>query len=129
MKILGGELEAMLPTCTAGSKNTPGDAPAVAEGEYRWHLSTSFNYLKGDYGTGEDTEVIYVPFTFGVRLDRFRLSLTLPYLRQTSQNVVLTGGGVAAKKKNQPSPSATSCSARRISCSRNGRCFPRSSPT
>jgi Putative MetA-pathway of phenol degradation len=84
------------------------DAPAVAEGEYRWHLSTSFNYLKGDYGTGEDTEIIYVPFTFGVRLDRFRLSLTVPYLHQTSQNVVLTGGGVAAKnKKNQPSPSTT----------------------
>jgi len=83
------------------------DAPAVAEDEYRWYLSTSFNYLKGDYGTGEDTEIIYVPFTFGVRLDRFRLSLTVPYLHQTPQNVVLTGGGVAAKKKNQPSPSTT----------------------
>src|SRR4029450_13931950 len=82
--------------------------PALAEDDYRWHLSTSFNYLKGDYGTGEDTEIIYVPFTFGVRLDRFRLSLTVPYLHQTSQNVVLTGGGVAAKnKKNQPSPSTT----------------------
>jgi hypothetical protein len=86
-----------------------GAVPAFAEdepAEPRWHLSTSFNYLKGDYGTGEDTEIIYVPFTFGIRLDRFRLGLTVPYLRQTSQNVVLTGGGVAAKK-NQQSPSTT----------------------
>jgi Putative MetA-pathway of phenol degradation len=87
----------------------PEDAPTFAEDESRWHLSTSFNYLKGDYGTGKDTEIMYVPFTFGVRLDRFRLSLTVPYLRQTSQNVVLTGGGVAAKKKDtQAAPSTES---------------------
>jgi hypothetical protein len=85
-----------------------GATPAFAEDEPLWHLSTSFNYLKGDYGTGEDTEIIYVPFTFGIRLDRFRLGLTVPYLRQTSQDVVLTGGGVAAKKgKNATAASTT----------------------
>jgi hypothetical protein len=77
-----------------------GAGPAFAEDE-RWHLSTSFNYLKGDYGTSDDVEIIYVPFTFGVRLDRFRVGLTIPYLRQTSQDVVLTGGGVASKKGRQ----------------------------
>jgi Putative MetA-pathway of phenol degradation len=85
--------------------------PAVTEDEYRWHLSTSFNYLKGDYGTDEDTEIMYVPFTFGVRLDRFRLNLTVPYVRQTTQNIVLTGGGVAAKK-NRASPSTTTTESR-----------------
>jgi Putative MetA-pathway of phenol degradation len=84
-----------------------GATPAFAEDEPLWHLSTSFNYLKGDYGTGEDTEIIYVPFTFGIRLDRFRLGLTVPYLRQTSQDVVLTGGGVATKKGKQVAASTT----------------------
>src|SRR5512132_3718332 len=82
-----------------------GTVPAFAEDEPRWQLSTSFNYLKGDYGTGQDIEIMYVPFTFGVRLDRFRLGLTVPYLRQTSQNVVLTGGGVAVKKDKQAASS------------------------
>jgi hypothetical protein len=85
-----------------------GATPAFAEDEPRWNLSTSFNYLKGDYGTSEDTEIMYVPFTFGVKLDRFRLGLTVPYLRQTSQNVTLTGGGVAVKKKAQQAPSTES---------------------
>lgn len=84
-----------------------GATPAFAEDEPRWHLSTSFNYLKGDYGTAEDTEIMYVPFTFGVKLDRFRLGLTVPYIRQTSQNVTLTGGGVAVKKKEQQAAPST----------------------
>jgi Putative MetA-pathway of phenol degradation len=89
-----------------------GAVPAFAEDEpaeprWGWHLSTSFNYLKGDYGTGEDTEIIYVPFTFGIRLDRFKLGLTVPYLRQSSQNVVLTGGGVAKKEKQAATAAST----------------------
>ncbi len=85
-----------------------GALPAFAEDESRWVLSTSFNYSKGDYGTGEDTEIIYVPLTFGVRLDRFSLGLTVPYLHQTSQTVAVTGGGVAVKKGKQAAPSAPS---------------------
>jgi len=76
-----------------------GAGPAVAEDDSRWYLSTSVNYLKGDYGTNDDVEIVYVPVTFGVRLDRLNLGLTVPYFRQTSQDVVLTGGGVAEKKK------------------------------
>jgi hypothetical protein len=83
-----------------------GAGPALAQDdEPRWQLSSSFNYLKGDYGTDDDVEIIYVPFTFGVKLDRFRASLTLPYIRQTAQNVVVTGGGVA--KKNRRSSTTT----------------------
>ena len=78
-----------------------GAVPALAQEGPRWSLSTSFNYSTGDYGTGEDTELIYVPFTFGVRLDRFGLGLTVPYLRQTSQTVTVTGGGVAVRKDKQ----------------------------
>ena len=53
--------------------------PASAQDGPRFSLSSSFNYSKGDYGTSEDTEIIYVPFTFGVKLDRFGLRLTVPY--------------------------------------------------
>src|SRR6266511_3076965 len=75
-----------------------GAVPALVADGPRFSLSSSFNYSKGDYGTSEDTEIIYVPFTFGVKLDRFELRLTVPYIRQTSQTVTLTGGGVAVRK-------------------------------
>jgi outer membrane putative beta-barrel porin/alpha-amylase len=77
-----------------------GAAPALAEDDpLRWALSTSFNYSEGDYGTGANTTLIYVPFTLGVRpIDRLDLSLTIPYLRQSSQNIVITGGGIAPSK-------------------------------
>ncbi len=77
-------------------------SPAAAEDEPRWSLSSSVNYSVGDYGTGKDTTLIYVPFTLGVKpIDRFSLSLTIPYIRQTSQTVVITGGGVAVRKDKQ----------------------------
>lgn len=78
-----------------------GAAPARAEDTLRWSLSTSFNYSEGDYGTGANTSLIYVPFTVGVTLDRLGLGLTVPYIRQTSQTVSLTGGGVAVRKDKQ----------------------------
>src|SRR5207245_2265312 len=71
-----------------------GAAPALAEDEPRVKLSTSVNYSIGDYGTGKDTTIVYVPFTLGVRpFDRFWLSVTIPFIYQDTQNVVLTGGG------------------------------------
>jgi hypothetical protein len=77
-----------------------GVPPAVAQDEPRVSFSTSVDYSVGDYGTGKDTTLVYVPFTLGVRpFDRFWLNLTVPYIYQTGQNVVLTGGGVAVKGK------------------------------
>src|SRR2546427_8074315 len=87
--------------------------PALAEDEPRFSLSTSVNYSVGDYGTGKDTTIVYVPFTLGVRpLDRFWLNVTVPFVYQDSQNVVLTGGGVASRKEQkgklaQPARSTT----------------------
>src|SRR2546428_5035918 len=78
-----------------------GAVPVLAQDEPRVSLSTSVDYSVGDYGTGKDTTLLYVPFTRGVRpFDRFWLKVTVPYLYQTSQNVVLTGGGVAVKGKS-----------------------------
>src|SRR5207245_6432419 len=76
-----------------------GAAPALAEDEPRVKFSTSVNYSVGDYGTNKDTTIVYVPFTLGVRpLDRFWLSVTVPFIYQYTQNVVVTGGGVASRK-------------------------------
>jgi outer membrane putative beta-barrel porin/alpha-amylase len=90
-----------------------GAGPALAQDEPRVKFSTSVNYSIGDYGTGKDTTIVYVPFTLGVRpFDRFWLSLTVPFIYQDTQNVVLTGGGVASRKNQkgkaaQPATSTT----------------------
>jgi hypothetical protein len=90
-----------------------GVRPALAQDEPRVKFSTSFNYSIGDYGTDKDTTIIYVPFTLGVRpVDRFWLGLTVPFIYQDTQNVVLTGGGVASRKNQkgkaaQPATSTT----------------------
>ena len=78
-----------------------GAMPALADDDDpRWLFSSSVNYSIGDYGTNKDTTIVYVPFTFGVRpVDTLWISLTVPYLYQNSQNVVVTGGGVATRKK------------------------------
>jgi hypothetical protein len=77
-------------------------APAsAADDEPRVSFSTFVNYSVGDYGTGKDTTIVYVPFTLGVRpIDSLWISLTVPWIHQSSQNVVVTGGGVAARNKN-----------------------------
>ncbi len=75
-----------------------GVTPAFAE-DPGVSLATSVNYSVGDYGTGKDTTIIYVPFTLGVSpLDRLWLDATVPFIHQTTQNVILTGGGVASRK-------------------------------
>src|SRR5437899_5793691 len=77
-------------------------APVLAEDEPWVKFSTSVNYSVGDYGTNKDTKIVYVPFTLGVRpLDRFWLSVTVPFIYQDTQNVVLTGGGVASRKEQK----------------------------
>jgi hypothetical protein len=77
-----------------------GVTPALAQDEPRVSISTSINYSVGDYGTGKDTTLLYMPFTLGVRpFDRFWLNVTVPFISQTTQNVVLTGGGVAVRSK------------------------------
>src|SRR5438067_6112337 len=91
-----------------------GVTPALAaDGDPRFSFWTSVNYSVGDYGTGKDTTIVYVPFTLGVRpFDRFWLSVTVPFIYQDTQNVVVTGGGVASRKEQkgkfaQPARSTT----------------------
>ena len=75
-----------------------GAAPTGAE-DWRFSFSTSANYSRGDYGTGKDTTLLYVPFTLRVKpIEPLTLGVTVPYIRQTTQNILVTGGGVAVRK-------------------------------
>src|SRR5207253_10137454 len=79
-----------------------GAVPVLAQDEPRVSLSTSVNYSVGDYGTGKDTTIVYVPFTLGVSpLDRLWLSVTVPFVYQDTQNVIITSGGVASRKEEK----------------------------
>jgi hypothetical protein len=79
-----------------------GVAPALgADADPRLLFSNSVNYSIGDYGTSRDTRIVYVPFTLGVRpVDTLWISVTVPWIYQSSENVVLTGGGVAVRKED-----------------------------
>ncbi len=73
-------------------------APTWAQ-DWRFSLSTFVNYSRGDYGTTQDTTLVYVPFTLRAKpIEGLTLGLTVPYIRQTTQNIVVTGGGVAVRK-------------------------------
>src|SRR3989442_14205861 len=77
-----------------------GVTSALAEDHPRVSWSTSVNYSVGDYGTGKDTTIVYVPFTLGVSpLDRLWLSVTGPFVYQDTHNVIITSGGVASRKE------------------------------
>jgi len=79
-----------------------GVTSALAEDHPRLSLSTSVNYSVGDYGTGKDTTIVYMPFTLGVSpLDRLWLSVTVPFVYQDTQNVIITSGGVASRKEEK----------------------------
>ncbi len=72
--------------------------PAFAESS-RLSFSTSVNYSVGDYGTNQNTSLLYVPFTIRVTpIEPLTLGLTVPYIRQSTQSIVLTGGGVATRQ-------------------------------
>jgi len=76
--------------------------PAFAQDRPWLSFSSSVNYSVGDYGTDNDTTIVYVPFTLGVSpIDRLWLSVTVPFLYQDTQDVVITGGGVASRRQQK----------------------------
>jgi hypothetical protein len=54
-------------------------------------LSSGFDYTRGDYGTSEDTETLYLPVTLGIETGPFITKLTVPYLWSGGGSVI--GGG------------------------------------
>ena len=56
-------------------------------------FSTGFDYSSGDYGGSSDTDILYVPFTGKYMTSKYAIKMTVPYLRITSDELVVTSGG------------------------------------
>jgi len=74
--------------------------PAAARSS-DWKFSSSLNYDTGKYGTPDRTNSLYVPFTLKRYFSNAALSVTIPYVRQSSVGQVALVGGqpVRATKK------------------------------
>lgn len=62
-----------------------------------WQLSSSVNYDTGKYGTPYRTDSVYIPFTVTHYSRDTRVSVTLPWLRQSSSGAVTRVGGRPAR--------------------------------
>lgn len=70
--------------------------PAAVRAE-DWKFSSSVNYDTGKYGTSDRTNSVYVPFTLKRYYSNADLSVTLPYLRQSSTGQVAWVGGTPVR--------------------------------
>ncbi len=62
----------------------------------KFSFSTGATYITGDYGSTENTDIYFVPFTFKYKYDKLRLKLTIPYLEKTGPiNVIKDLGQVS----------------------------------
>lgn len=64
---------------------------AFAQGELS--AGAGLDYSKGDYGTGSETTIVAIPFMARYDLERWKLKLTVPYLRVTGEGDVIPGIG------------------------------------
>ena len=68
-------------------------AAAQEAGAYDWKIGTSLNYDTGKYGTGTRTDSVYIPLTLTRYYTGGQVSLTVPWLRQSSSGAVTRVGG------------------------------------
>ena len=58
-----------------------------------WVVSGGFDYTTGDYGTGDDTEILTLPFSARYEVDRWTYKLTVPFVRISGPSDVVSGVG------------------------------------
>lgn len=68
---------------------------AAAEGDFK--LGVGMEYTTGDYGTGQDTDILYIPAKFQYMPGRWVFGITVPYIA-ISGNGDVTGGAVVTNK-------------------------------
>jgi hypothetical protein len=56
------------------------NAGAASAEEKSWTFSTGADHSQGDYGSGQDTTIISVPFSASYGATRWRLGITVPYV-------------------------------------------------
>lgn len=96
-------LVCMFTAASAGAEASQGAAgPAV------WKFSSSFNYDTGKYGTPDRTNSVYIPFTLKRYFEDGDLSVTVPYLRQSSTGQVTWVGGKPVRVDKTPRAAAAS---------------------
>lgn len=83
------------------------EPPAPAESA-DWKFSSSVNYDTGKYGTSDRITSVYIPFTLKRYFDGADLSVTVPYLRQSSSGQVTWVGGKPVRVGRKMMSAATS---------------------
>jgi hypothetical protein len=62
--------------------------------EYRYGFGISPSFISGDYGTTDNVDVFYLPLVFKLYpSDRVRGSIVVPWVSQSSTQVISAGGG------------------------------------
>lgn len=65
-----------------------------AAAQVRWEASAGVDYSRGDYGGGEDTELVYAPVGLRATTTRWRLDVAVPYVRIEGPVGSVVGGVV-----------------------------------
>jgi hypothetical protein len=65
----------LLSLCAAAAS-----ASAAGAEEQSWTFSTGFDYSQGDYDSGQDTDIVTVPFSASYGAERWRVGITVPYV-------------------------------------------------
>ena len=83
-------------------------SPEAGAGAYDWRVSASANFETGKYGTDSRTDTLYMPVTVKrYFLNDGDLSVTIPYISQTSSSEVTTIDGTVFQIKRAPGPPVT----------------------
>lgn len=80
--LLWAALLALAAPAHAGAGNNP-----------EFKLRAGVEYTTGDYGTGQDTDILYVPFAAELALAGWSFSVTVPYIQITGTGEVVGGAG------------------------------------
>lgn len=70
-------------------------AGAASADEKNWIFSSGSDYSQGDYGSGQDTQIISAPFSASYGADRWRVGITVPYVSVEGAPGVVPGSAGA----------------------------------
>lgn len=87
MKNIGSGLRLCLLAAACAALTAP------AAGAADWKFSSSFNYDTGTYGGSGHTDSVYIPLTLKRYFREGAISVTAPFLRQSSTGLVTRVGG------------------------------------
>lgn len=93
MKISLATLAVMTMMFAAPADSQPvSGVPAATESSVGLSFTTGLDFSSGDYGAGDKTRILVVPFNGRLTTGKLRLSATLPYLRIKGPGAVVGGG-------------------------------------